>query len=367
MATSGEERKRERDWSELPSDLIHLIAKKLPDILDFIRFRAVCKMWRSSAPVSDPPHQLPWLLELFKRERNYRTLRRQQRYYTVSSGQTLMIPFTHRRPKLGTWIDGGACSHYLAFNDVDCIVSFLNPLTNHRFSLPAYLMSRPLFYGTPWMVWTGTDPIRDRCVVVVDRDRTLGNGICGWCFYDPHNNKWVDQEGFFYASCYWKGKFFSTSLGWTTEVFDAYSKELLHEIPPPQDEVLKDNRDELVWRLRETYLLVSSGVILRVSWFYGSKRKAIEQSVFRINRLDYETADGKPCWVRIADIGDQILFLEEMHGFSMAARSSTGFRQGCIYFIDPEEFIPYMHDILAGTVERVPCPFKRSTWFLPGL
>ncbi|KAJ4752991.1 F-box family protein [Rhynchospora pubera] len=355
----------ERNWSELPEDLIHLIAKKLPDLVDFIRFRAVCETWRSSAPLSDPPHQLPWLLELFKRKLCHRTLRRRQKYYSVSSGQTLTIPFTDGRPLLWSWIDGGAFSHYLAFNDVDYIVSFLNPLTNDRFSLPA--MTRPLHYGTPWMVWTGTDPIRDRCVVVVDRDRTLSNEIGGWCFYDPCNNEWVDQKGFFYASCYWKGKFFSTSPNQATEVFDAYSKELLHEIPPPEDEVLTDKTDELAWRLRRSYLVVSSGVILRVSWFCGSKRKAVEKSVFHISRLDFETADGKPCWVRITDIGDQILFLQEMHGFSVTARSSTGFRQICIYFILPKKFTPYMYDILTGTVERVPCPFNRCTWFLPGL
>ncbi|KAJ3686313.1 hypothetical protein LUZ61_015477 [Rhynchospora tenuis] len=366
MATSGEEREKDRDWSELPWDLIHIIAKKLPDIVDFIRFRAVCKTWRSSAPVSDPPHQLPWILELFERKHNDRTLRRRQRYYCVSSGETLMIPFTDRSPKLETWINAGPCSHYLAFNDVDYVVSFLNPLTNDRFSLPA--MSRSLHYGTPSMVWTGTHPIRDCCVVVVDRDRLPYYEIGGWCFYDPHNNEWVDQEGYFYSSCLWQGKFFSTKSHLPTEVYDAYSKELLHEIPPPEDEVLTGNRDhEIAWRLRRSYLLVSSGVILRVSWFYGSKRKAVEKSVFHINRLDYETADGKPSWVRIADIGDQILFLQEMHGFSMTAGSSTGFRQGCIYFIHPNQCIPYMHDILAGTVERVPCPFNKCTWFLPGL
>lgn len=50
------------DWAELNSNLLHLIVKKLGDISNFIRFRAVCKKWRLAAPTSDPPPQLPWLL-----------------------------------------------------------------------------------------------------------------------------------------------------------------------------------------------------------------------------------------------------------------------------------------------------------------
>ncbi|KAJ3696474.1 hypothetical protein LUZ61_000179 [Rhynchospora tenuis] len=361
MATS--EKEEERDWSELPPELIHVIAKKVPDLVDFIRFRAACKTWRSSAPLSDPPDQLPWLLELYYPC----SLRRRQRYYSVSSGKTLMIPFTRRKLKLRSWIRRGVSSHYLAFNDEYHTVSFFNPLTKSWFSLPP--MRRCLHYGTPWMVWTGTDPIRDRCIVVVDRNRTLYNEIGGWFFLDPHNNEWVEQEGYFFSTCYWQGMIFSTHKGWPTKVFDAYSKELLHDIPPPENEVLKDLyvKGDLHWNLRKSYLIVSSGVILRVSWYNDRDRNIIEESVFHIYRLDFETADDKPCWVRVADIGDQILFLEEMNGFSITARPSTGFRKGCIYFIDPEENKPYIHDVLAGTVERLPCPFKKCTWFLPGL
>ncbi|KAJ1700682.1 hypothetical protein LUZ63_000461 [Rhynchospora breviuscula] len=365
------EEEKEKDWLELPAELIHLIAKKLPDLLDFIRFRAVCKTWRSSTLLSDPPYQLPWLLELSQTEYCPQgTLRPQQRFFSISSGETITIAFTNIKTALEKWIKGGVCSHYLAFSD-DKIMSFFNPLTKDLFLLPP--MRYFLYLGAPCMVWTGTAPIHDRSIVVLDRTDSLWNdNIAVGAFYDPYKSKWVYQFGQFNSSCYLKGMFFSTCARGPTKVFDAYSNELLHTVLPPDNELTDNPFDgnevnELPRHfitLKQSFLVVSLGVILRVSWFHGWCAKG---SLFNIYRLHYETADGTPFWVRIHDIGDQTLFLEEVNGFSMTARPSTGFREGCIYFIDPHNDEPYMHDILAGTVERMPCPFKRCTWFLPGL
>ncbi|KAJ3686899.1 hypothetical protein LUZ61_016063 [Rhynchospora tenuis] len=325
------EEREERDWSEIPAELVHLIAKKLPDLVDFIRLRAVCTSWRSSAPLSDPPHQFPWLLEQFDRG-SFSSLRRKQRFYSVSSGETLTIPIKSRKVKLQNFIRRGVYSGYLPFSDESGkVFSFFNPLTKDHFSL------FPMYYGldTPWMVWTGSNPIRNRNIVVVDQNLE-------WAFYDPSSSKWVEKLGFFYNCCYWQGLFFSTRVDKDTEVFDVQSRELLHKIPPPKIESM------LNWFDRD-------GIALQVTRSY------------LVALVDSERAEDKSCWYRIGDISDQILFLGEMDGFSMTAKPSIGFKKGCIYFIDPYENKPYMHDVLAGTVERLPCPFQKCTWFLPGL
>lgn len=51
------------DWAGLNTELVHLIAKKVGDISNFIRFRAVCKHWRSAVPPSDLPQQLPCFIQ----------------------------------------------------------------------------------------------------------------------------------------------------------------------------------------------------------------------------------------------------------------------------------------------------------------
>ncbi|KAJ3686892.1 hypothetical protein LUZ61_016056 [Rhynchospora tenuis] len=364
----SEEEEQQRDWSKLPAELLHLISKKLPELIDFIRLRAVCSAWRSSAPLSDPPQQLPWLLELFTRDSYSCYLRRRQRFYSLSSGKTLTIPFKNKKLDLRRFISGGVYSGYLPFADYSGkVLSFFNPLTKDHFSLPP--TRRTIL--SPWMVWTGTDPIRTRSIILVDRDLWIQNEMGEWALYDPRSNKWVENEGYFYQCCYWHEMFFSTCVHEPTQVFDAHSKELLHEIPPPEIESTENwyGKGNIAHLLRKSYLVVSSGVILRVIWHhdvYGDK-KTIEESLFHIYRLDFERSNHKSCWVWIGDIGDQIIFLGEMNGFSMTARPNSGFREGCIYFIDSSTNKPYMYDILASTVERVPCPFEECTWFLPGL
>lgn len=354
---------KEKDWTELLPELIQIIAKKLPDLLDFIRFRATCKTWLFSTPLSDPPPQFPWFLELLEERYGLTddTLSEKQRFYSVSSNQDLSIRL-NKSKILHSWIEGGALGHYLPFADLrEETLSFFNPLSKDQFLLP-----RPFLAPyNPWMVWNGTDPIRNRTIILVN--------YYGWVCYDPHRNKWAGQNRSFYkgcSCCYWRGMFFSTYVSWETRVFDVSSRKLLHKILPPQDELIKHytvDKGNLSWHSRKSYLVESLGIILRVSWFHEKDKKIEEASMFHINRLEFDGLDGKPCWVRVDNIGNQILFLHNMNGFSMSATPSTGFREGCIYFINPDDDKPYVHDILAGTFERVPCPFKRCTWFLPSL
>ncbi|KAJ1692748.1 hypothetical protein LUZ63_009446 [Rhynchospora breviuscula] len=353
------EEQKERDWSEVPPELLHVIAK-LPDLPDFIRFRAVCDTWRLAAPLSDPPHHLPWLLELFGRDYQlpgqavirlikYHGLRKRQRFHSLSSGETLIIPFRNKTPELRTFVKRrGLHIGYLPFHERSSTLSFFNPLTRDLFSRGKYFL--------PWMVWTGTDPICNRTIIVGDSKETK-----------------VENAGDIFPCCYWHGMLFSTSNCKTTRVFDAQSKELLREIPPPDIESKKIWFDEdgihIAHFIMASFLVVSSGVILRVVRHrkYGYK-KPIGELGFSVYRLDFERANEKSCWVQIDNIGNQILFLDKTNGFSATARPSAGFREGCIYFVDYyKDERPYMYDILAGTVERVPCPFENCTWFLPSL
>ncbi|KAJ4769257.1 F-box protein (DUF295) [Rhynchospora pubera] len=363
------EEQNERDWSALPSELLHLIAQELLDLVDFIRLRAVCSAWRSSVPLSDPPQQFPWLLELFDRG-SFSSLRRKQRFYSVCSGQILMIPLTKRKLKLQNFVHRGVYSAYLPFagdDDSGSNLLFFNPLTKDHFSLP----STDGGLDTPWMVWTGSDPVRNRTIVVDDQNLVWTSELGRWAFYDRSVRKWVEHSGYYdHCCCYWQGMFFFTCIRKDTEVFDVQSRELLCKIPPPKTESIQDwlDRDGIARRVAQTYLVVSSGVILRVIWFRGVWEKmSVEESVFHIYRLDFERAEDKSCWDPIGDIGDQILFLGKTNGFSMTAKPSIGFKKGCIYFIDPNKNKPYMHDVLAGTVERLPSPFEECAWFLPGL
>lgn len=361
---------QEKDWTVLPPELIQIIANKLSDILDFIRFRAACKIWLSSTPLSDSPSQVPWLLELSESE-DYRCLSVRPRFYSVSSCQTVTICLNQSKT-LWTLINGGVFSHYLVSTNIkEETLSFFNPLNRGQFLLPWPFIGLDI----PRMRGNGPDPLDIRSIVVVNQNLwQFWNELGRWAFYDPHNNEWVDQlpqqQKYCYNICYWQGMVFSTGEGRETKVFDASSEKLLHKIPPPDNEVRKYNlfdKGYFACPPTKSYFVESLGTVLRVSWFSDRDNYTAEDSIFHIYKLEFDGLDGQACWVRIDNIGNQVLFLEEMTGFSMTARPSIGFREGCIYFINSYEDKPYVHDILAGTVERVPCPFEKCTWFLPSL
>jgi Protein of unknown function (DUF295) len=356
--TEREELSRdERDWSDLPSDIVNLIVKKLPDLLEFIYFHAVCKRWRSSASISGPPVQVPWLLEVPVRD-GYESLQPQTtklRFHSITSGKTLTIPI---KDKESRWFRG-VSFHYLPFyDDHDGTISLLNPITNKEFVYPPIRGPDPM--TAPWMVPTGTGPIEDRNIMVVDRN-AYGSQIGQWAFYDGQDEKWSEEKGFLYKFCYWKGMLFSADLRLhTTRVVDVSSKRLLYSIQYPKEGFEKTC-------IKRSYIVESCGEILGLCWYLNGQRDIAEESVFDVYRLDFAGNHGQPRWIKISDIGDRILFLELRSGFSLTVGPSSGFQVGCIYFIEPFDGKPYVHRVGADTAESVSCPFKRCTWFVPTL
>ncbi|KAK8567932.1 hypothetical protein V6N13_105877 [Hibiscus sabdariffa] len=59
------------DWSQLPPELVVLIAKRLEAGFDVLRFRSVCSSWRSSVPPRLDPHLLPIYLPYSRRLSSY--------------------------------------------------------------------------------------------------------------------------------------------------------------------------------------------------------------------------------------------------------------------------------------------------------
>lgn len=342
-----------RDWLKLPMDLVPDITKKLPDLPDFTRFRAVCKTW-GSTPLSSCPPQLPWVLEWQAGDPFAPVLEREQQFYSLSSGETgtICIDESH----WGKEYRGPCWGYLLLLHGKDEFrgLSLFNPLTKAEISLPL------ISINYHWPVWTSANQTANE-VMVVDRNLFEPEEIGMWAYYRPDINKWISVEGIFRNCCYWNGMFFSTEGCEDTKVFHVNSKKLLHEIPPPEDEIA--SRDSWV----SAYLVESSEEILRVSWYIDWNNNKVKESVFRIHRLDFQGGNGRPCWVKINSIGDQMIFLDELNGFSISAKPFPGFRGNCIYFLHLWLKKPHRYDIETGTVETVPCPFELGSWFVPSL
>lgn len=343
----------ERDWCDLPPELVHLISRKLLDLRYFIRCRAVCKHWFSSILLSDPPRQqLPWLIEYGKEFPDATPLKQELRFHSFVTGETGSIPIqkTHR----------GKAYHrpghsYLLVVDRK-VMSLLNPLTDRVISLPPL----PSSFSTMWPVFGGEDPSRNWLWHIVLYSNR-GSWQCAT--YHPNKTGWKYVDNSLCRTCYWLGMLFTTVGGSSTLVFDAASGKKLYTIPRPKDEPF----DSV-----SSYIVESCGAILRVS--RDIRHGDVESSIVRIYALDFGGGRKQPCWVRVIDIGDRIVFLDHRNGFS--ARATDGLKGNCIYFI-VENAGPifgycigsklWRYDIGTGKFERLPCPFERCTWFVPNL
>ncbi|KAJ4764983.1 F-box protein skip23 [Rhynchospora pubera] len=344
-----------RDWSDLQMDLISLITKKLCDLPDFTRFRTVCKTW-SSAPPSGCPPQFPWLLEWQGEEPFTLVLKREQKFYSLFSGETgkIRIDECHCGKEFR-----GPCQGYLILLQRQgeySGISLFNPLTKDEISLP------PLPFGLHWPVYTNINQTGKE-VVVVDQDlfKPGEKGKLG--YHRADNNEWIHVEGEFRNCCYSYGMFFSTKAGRETEIYNLTTKKLLHKVPPPEGEIESQGSSVSA----SVYLVGSSEEILRVSWYMDWNKGRVEESVFHIHRLDIHGAKGHPFWVKISSIDDRMIFLDEFNGFSISAKPFTGFQGNCIYFLHHWLQKLHRYDIKSGIFETVPCPFEECTWFVPSL
>ncbi|XP_078172195.1 putative F-box/kelch-repeat protein At5g24040 [Carex rostrata] len=338
----------ERNWSELPEEILHLFSKKLPDISDFIRFRAVCKSWQLSAPVTDPPPQLPWLLELRSREQRESTI---IRFYCLSSDKvhTISCPGSHL-----AFLKGPAFRYLLAYHLRSFEMHLINPLTHDQIPVPfVNLCASPDYIGP--------DPIQgDDIVVIISGDpedpMEQNEPPKVMAFWRPMAEYWNYIEGVGDSgNTFYMGQYFGNDLetGVTT-VHDIATEKLVYQVAPPEG---TDPLDEGC-----TILVESGGKILRLFQYYED-----DQCHFDIYRLYFGDGKGKPCWVKITDIGDQILFLQHYRGLSFCASNFAGFKGNCIYFLKDKQYL-CRYDIGDGTTEVLPCPFDSlETWFVPSL
>ncbi|KAJ4763952.1 F-box protein (DUF295) [Rhynchospora pubera] len=345
--TQTTSRDYKRDWRELPPELLFLISQKLADLRYFIRFRAVCKSWCSSVLLSDHPLQIPWLLECDDIFIEGTRFSEELHFYSLADAspetKTGSIPIKechHSSNYQGTG------NGYLLVMD-DCDLSLLNPLTNNTISLPPVpsncISLFPVFFSSSDLVLAG------RIFLGCDH----GNWSCG--IYHPDKMEWKCIDSDCFNTCYLNGMLFTTFGFDCTNVFDVTSGKKLYEIPQPEDE------GPNAWGC---YLVESCGVILRLSLY---NTRDVDTNIFSIYKLNFERGEGQPCWVKVNNIGDQILFLDVRNGISVKA--TDGFKKNSIYFITEDKHSRdhslWRYDIATGIIEMLHCPFERFMWFIP--
>jgi Protein of unknown function (DUF295)/F-box domain len=311
------------DWSELPHDLLHLISKKLPDLSNFIRFRAVCKRWHSAAPLTDPPRQLPWIIA--KRDGLPGIIR----FCSLSTGKVHSMNLSKLA---GKRLIGSSQRYMLVFDSKRRVLSLLNLLNGNEIILP------PTSSNWHRPIYIGPDPVQrgDDVVLCWESSGIRTVGLCR-----PGDREWrtIQIPAGANGQTYYRGMYYvNETQTLTTKVIDIKTSARVSTIAP----LICANTGQ---PRRIDYLIMSSGKLLGVC---GPKSKwtckTVKDYKFEVYQLDEENE--APQWIRIDSIRDRVLFLDDTVGFCLNAREFQGLKGDCIYFI------AYLYPVDAGGIHH---------------
>ncbi|KAJ4753085.1 F-box SKIP23-like protein [Rhynchospora pubera] len=162
---------------------------------------------------------------------------------------------------------------------------------------------------------------------------------------------------------YLNGMIFMVNECGSTKVMDIAADTLAYVIPP-SEEYLPHGR---------TFIVDACGDILRVVHHnFGD----LHHYWFDFHRMDISESSS-PHWVKVNNIGDQILFVDKFDCFVLCASDFAGIRANCIYALmkinqrmQEKEYLYRVERIYieTGAREHVPCPLKEpESWFVPNL
>ncbi|KAJ1691445.1 hypothetical protein LUZ63_015600 [Rhynchospora breviuscula] len=335
----------ERDWADLLPELVCIIARKVVDIFDFIRFRAVCKTWRSVTTIADLCPQFPWIL----RHNHGPDLN----FYSMAFNKS----FTIHAPKFsGTNFFYPCHGAMLVSSRTDFSWSMINPLNNSEVSLPL----RHFCYD-----WIGPRNFHSRDYVVM---KEFGNRLY---VFKPGDEKWITMEAkdgnrYFYLN----NLLFIVDEFQITEVVNLCTRETISVVLPPwHTPTLSDSELRSKLSCYPT-LIESSGEILLVNYAHKCKK-------FEIHRLVFGNDKENSRWVEVTSIGDRMLFIDFCHrdsGFSLETTDSCrlNLKGNSIYLIRCHEKLSKCYaidryDIDSAETECINIQNGCIAWYLPDL
>ncbi|CAL4916144.1 unnamed protein product [Urochloa decumbens] len=357
------------EWSTLPGDLVRLVAGHLHDPLDFLRLRAVCRSWRSAASSSPTPPFLPWLLARTAGPAHPTA----SLSFSLAAGAARSVP----APSSSHRLLGPTRSHLL-LSDATHRLLLLNPLTGARLPLPnsPFPASSPVIQG--YLVPAAADDDSPAPVVLYNARKLFfrfDSNAGGEPATKPvDRDDWteVPVRDLVAENMYHDGKLFVCDDRGHITVFDAATLAVVGAVPPPSAPPRRDT-------FKCTAFVPSGDELLCVIRYFtrDGHGELLEDcsaglEVYRLEReTENEDQSPKPQWVRMRSIGDRLLFIGLLQGFSFSAADFPRFQGDCIYFFklerDKRSFI-YRFSMEDGRTEELPGPWMHAcTWFVPSL
>uniref|UniRef100_A0ACD5XX33 Uncharacterized protein n=1 Tax=Avena sativa TaxID=4498 RepID=A0ACD5XX33_AVESA len=311
-------------WSDLPADLVAVLADRTTDHADFACFRSVCPSWRSASAAHAARRRVPLLLLPAEYQ-----LRVDLHLWSLADDSIAEIPLP---AALGSFLFASPRGWALAV-DQHFSAAVLHPFTGASAALPELPPSfRADITVRRDMVW---DHSPQHTVVIARRSQTTKLLSCFFC--RPGDGFWSAVEcseeiGQVSGITYFDGAFYLfdgetlRTVGVDSETFAAVAV-----IEPPTVTLVTPDERLRPWNRRkaESTLVVSSAddflVIDRrheLGGPYGGSGEVVSIEAFRW--------DGRS-WAAVDDIGDRAVFVDSSRGFCVEANGVNGVQRNCVY------------------------------------
>ncbi|PON60612.1 F-box domain containing protein [Parasponia andersonii] len=343
------------DWTQLPPELVESISKNLTIYADYLRFRVVCRSWRSSVPKTPNhlPPQLPWLMLPHSHHRRPH----RAAFFNLSHNKVHLLNLPEAS-SLGKRCCG-SCHGWLVILDETPSVLLLNPLTRSKLHLPpvstfpnvlrfAYseigreyaLRSAS---GEPYTL--NLRQIRDSFVkkVILSSSPKESDGFVALAilnqtgdlaFCKDGDQSWTFIEGarsYSEDAVYCNGLFYAVNKYGAVAVCDVRGSS-------PNVSIIETPR-QLGADMQ--YLVSSGNELLLVSRYldldYVNSEELYRTVGFDVFRMDWSG----PRWDKVKDLGDRMLFIGQNSSLSLSASDFPGCFGNCIYFTDDYSKLNY--------------------------
>ncbi|PIA26192.1 hypothetical protein AQUCO_09600032v1 [Aquilegia coerulea] len=374
------------NWSELPEEIIDLVAKRLPPYPnEFARFSCVCKSWNSvvKKQKSNIIRFAPWLM--LARSKNDKQFKKGAiRSFYCHSTKRLFNYYLPQAKRTRCW---GTPYGWLLTFGLDLKIHLLHPLSRVQISLP----SQPTFehqhqfdaycpehlcqsYFTKFALSSDPSiPESGQCPLVM----AIYGEIRYLAVASPGDEVWtsVDCSRSNYQDIiFFNGHFYAISCDGMLRIIEVNTRQpKATDFASPPDNVYICSR---------FYLVELSGDLYMVERAFDTTDDLPtipchnETTYFVVYRFDFRSK----AWTEVEDLGDHALFLGNNTSFAISTSDYPEFKENCIYFTDDHsDFYPHgfcdmgIYDIENNTIEPFNfddhqlSTFSRPVFFMPTL
>lgn len=363
------------DWSNLPLELLGLIARQLHFAQDYVRFGAVCKAWRLVIlqKGSNSCSLLPWLMLAEKESNDLR-----ESY----------CPFTNRvfklyLPEIVSKRCWGSSHGWLVTVGPDFQMCLLNPLSRQQILLPPLhkcsnlnkLICSPEEFRNYFVckVILTSSPTSSTCVILA-----IYSDFAKMALAKPGDEFWTPLQSsscLFLDAIYFGGQLYAIDgLGdiMIYSICGSYVKTIPSMLTQSEDE-LEDRLSYLVDLGDQIHVI--HRYICEILTTHTPQRKTWKFEIYKLDIITQKLEE-------ISCLGNWSIFVGNNYSFSILTSDHPECRSNCIYFTDDysgiSDLISHGYDMGIYSIENhkirpftqediSPARFSVPLWIKPGL